>query len=156
MSSESPGPVPQIVPLPWGDADEFWRSTADGVLRLPRCPDTGRFFFPPAPTSPWGSHRPAEWVPVSGDGTIWSYIVAHPPLVGQFAAVAPYVAAVVELDDAPGARVVGPVVAHPGATVGSVAADQVRIGARVTLDLTSDATGTPVVPRWVLSKENAR
>jgi hypothetical protein len=150
MTSKSTGPAPQIIPLPWGDADEFWRATADGILRLPRCPDTGRFFFPPALTSPWGSHRPTEWVPVGRDGTIWSYIVAHPPLVGHFAVVAPYVAAVVELDDAPGARVVGPVVAHPGAAVGSVAGDQVRIGARVTLDLTSDTTGAPVVPRWVL------
>ena len=150
MTSKSTGPAHQIVPLPWGDADEFWRATADGVLRLPRCPDTGRFFFPPAPTSPWGSHRPTEWVAVGGRGSIWSYIVVHPPLVGQFAEVAPYVTAVVELDDAPGARVVGPVVARPGAAVGSVAGDQVHIGARVTLDLTSDATEAPVVPRWVL------
>jgi hypothetical protein len=154
--SESTASAPRIIPLPWGDADEFWRATAEGVLRLPRCPDTGRFFLPPAPTSPWGSHRPPEWVPVAGPGEIWSYIVAYPPLVGQFAAVAPYVSAVVELDDAPGARVVGPVVAHPGAAVGSVAADLVHIGARVTLDLTGDSTGTPVVPRWVLLLPSAR
>ena len=150
MSSSSPGPTPRIVPLPWGDAAEFWRATVDGVLRLPRCPDTGRFLFPPGPISPWGSHRPTEWVAVDGHGTIWSYIVVHPPLIGQFAAVAPYVTAVVELHDAPGARVVGPVVAHPGAAVGSVAGDQVRIGARVTLDLTSEAAEGTIVPRWVL------
>jgi hypothetical protein len=42
------------------------------------------------------------------------------------------------------------VVARPGAAVGSVAAGEVHIGARVALDLTSDGTGTPVVPRWVL------
>jgi uncharacterized OB-fold protein len=89
---------------------------------------------------------------VGGHGTIWSFIVVHPPLVGQFAEVAPYVTAVVELDDAPGARVVGPVVARPGAAVGSVAGDQVHIGARVTLDLTGQPTGAPVVPRWVLRK----
>jgi hypothetical protein len=139
-----------IVPLPWGDADEFWHSTAEGVLRLPRCPDTGRFIFPPTHTSPWGSHRVPEWVPVEGRGTIWSFIVAHPPLVGQFAELAPYVSAVVELDDAPGARLVGLVVASPGAPAGSVSAAEVYIGAPVQIDLTSEEGEGPVVPRWVL------
>ena len=98
----------------------------------------------------WGTHRAPEWVEVEGRGTIWSFMVGHPPLVGQFAELAPYVSAIVELDSAPGVRLVGAVVAAPGAPVGSVAADDVTIGAPVEIDLTPEAETAFVVPRWVL------
>jgi uncharacterized OB-fold protein len=151
MSEGAEKPVARIIaPIPWGESGPYWEATATGELRLPRCRDTGRFFFPPAPTSPWGDHRAPEWIRVGGRGTIWSFIVAHPPLIGQFAQLAPYVSAVVELDSAPGARLVGPVVAAAGAPIGSVPAEQVQIGARVDVDLGNPDHADLVVPRWVL------
>jgi uncharacterized OB-fold protein len=156
MPTTPADPASMIIgPLPWGDADEFWAGTRAGELRVPRCPDTGRCFFPPAPTSPFGSHREPEWVTVGGHGTIWSFIVAHPPLVGQFAAAAPYVTAVVELGDVSDLRLVGAVVAHLGAPLGSVAAADVRVGAPVTVDLTNPEGLEYVVPRWVLDLSDA-
>jgi hypothetical protein len=142
--------APIIGPVPWGEADSYWEATAAGELRLPRCRDTGRIIFPPTPTSPWGSHQAPEWIRVDGRGTIWSFIVAHPPLIGQFAELTPYVSAVVELDAAPGTRLVGAVVATAGAPIGSVPADQVQIGAPVDIDLSNPDDADYVVPRWVL------
>lgn len=139
-----------LQPVAWGDGNEFWRGTAAGELRVQRCVDTGRLLFPPSPTSPWGSHRAPEWVAVSGRGTIWSFAVPHPPLIAQFADAAPYVTVVVALDEDPGCRLVGPLVASAGAPLGSVDAASVTIGQAVVVDLTPDGSSEFVVPRWVL------
>jgi uncharacterized OB-fold protein len=139
-----------LAPMPWGDADEFWQATAAGVLRVQRCTETRRLLFPPVATSPWGARKEPEWITVSGRGRIWSFIVPHPPLFAQFAEAAPYVVVVVELEEDPNCRLIGPLVESPGAALGSVPASDVSIGCAVVVDLTAQPTGGFVVPRWVL------
>ena len=51
------------------------------------------------------------WEPTSGRGTVWSFIVPHPPLLPAFAEFAPYNAIIVELDEDPTIRFVGNLVA---------------------------------------------
>ena len=141
--------IQELAPLPWGDGDEFWQGTAAGEVRVQRCVDTGRLIFPPTPTSPFGDHRPPEWVTVSGSGRIWSFVVPHPPLIAQFADAAPYVTAVVELDEDPRCRLLGPVVAAAGAPLGSVDGSSVTVGQPVLADLTAPPVNGYVVPRWI-------
>ena len=142
-------PSRPIAPIRWGDANKFWEGLGEGELRLPQCPDTGRLIFPPTPTSPWGQRRRPNWITVNARGTVWSFIVAHPPLVGAFADLAPYVSAVVELDEWPATRLPGAVVAAPGAPIGSVRGDDVRIGMPVALDFTTPTDGAPMILRWI-------
>jgi uncharacterized OB-fold protein len=84
---------------------------------------------------------------VSGRGRVWSYVFPHPPLLPDYAAVAPYNVIVVELVDAPRIRLVGNLVTGPGAALDSVAPERVRIGARVQVVFGADG-----LPQWVLER----
>lgn len=149
MSAATPKRAIVLAPVPWGDAEPFWEAAARGELVVQRCLDTGRLLFPPTPLSPYGEHRPPEWVRVAGSGRIWSFIVPHPPLMAQFAELAPFPVAVIELDEDPRVRMVGPIVAAPGAPLDSVDPATLSIGRRVVVDLTGEGDQPRVVPRWV-------
>jgi uncharacterized OB-fold protein len=49
----------------------------------------------------------SSWVPVSGRGRVYSFVVAHPPLLPAFAERAPLAIALVELEEGEHLRVVG-------------------------------------------------
>lgn len=132
--------VPEIAP--------FFEGTRVGELRVQRCVDTGRLIFPPRATSPWGRHAAPEWVAVSGRGTIWSVVVPHPPLLPQFAAVAPYNVILVELDEDRTIRLVGNLVREAGAALDSIDPHSVEIGARVRV-VFDPVTEEIHLPRWV-------
>jgi len=136
--------VPEIAP--------FFEGTRLGELRVQRCVDTGRLIFPPRATSPWGRHAPPEWVAVSGRGTIWSVVVPHPPLLPQFAEVAPYNVILVELDEDPTIRLVGNLVREAGAALDSIDPHSVEIGARVRV-VFDPVTDEIHLPRWVLERD---
>ena len=90
-----------------------------GELRVQQCAETGRLIFPPRAMSPWAPHSEPVWTSVSGFGTVWSFAVPHPPLLPQFAELAPYNVIVVALDEDPTVRMVGNLVrSEGGATPG--------------------------------------
>jgi uncharacterized OB-fold protein len=128
----------------------FWEGTRLGELRVQRCPDTSRLIFPPRLRSPWGSHPEPGWVAVSGRGTVWSFVVPHPPLVPQFAALAPYNVILVALDEDPRVRLVGNLVSKAGAAIDSVDPEAIEIGApvRVVFEELDDGLH---MPRWVFA-----
>jgi uncharacterized OB-fold protein len=51
---------------------------------------------------------------VSGRGTIWSFVVPHPPLLEPFSTSAPYNVIVVALDEDPTVRLIGNLVDENG------------------------------------------
>jgi uncharacterized OB-fold protein len=51
---------------------------------------------------------------VSGRGRVWSFVVPHPPLLPGFTELAPYNVVVVEIDEDPGIRIAGNLVASVG------------------------------------------
>jgi uncharacterized OB-fold protein len=52
-----------------------------------------------------------QWQELSGRGRIWSYTVPRSPLLPAFEKLTPYVVALVELEEDPGLRVIGPMLA---------------------------------------------
>ncbi|UCE84830.1 MAG: OB-fold domain-containing protein [Deltaproteobacteria bacterium] len=138
--------------LPPVDADSapFWEGARNGELRIQRCAVTGRLIFPPRPMSPWDPHAEPVWTAVSGRGAIWSFVVPHPPLLPQFAELAPYNVIVVALDEDPTIRLVGNLVARAGGPIDEVDPATIEIGAavRVVFEPVSDAIH---LPRWVLA-----
>ncbi|MBV7696643.1 Zn-ribbon domain-containing OB-fold protein [Streptomyces sp. TRM70350] len=122
----------------------FWRYAAQGELRVQACADCGELRFPPRPCCPHCQSFAAEWRRMSGLGRIWSYVVPHPPLLPDYAEQAPYNVIVVELAEAPRIRLVGNLVARPGARLDSIAPERVRIGAKVRVVFTGDG-----LPQWV-------
>ncbi|MEU6685292.1 OB-fold domain-containing protein [Streptomyces sp. NPDC046832] len=120
-----------LRPVPDTDGAPFWEYAAQGELRVQACAACGEPRFPPRPCCPHCQSFDSEWRPVSGRGRVWSYVVAHPPLLADYAAQAPYNVVVVELDDAPRIRLVGNLVTGAGQPLGSFPAENLRIGVRV-------------------------
>ncbi|MFC8277824.1 Zn-ribbon domain-containing OB-fold protein [Streptomyces sp. NPDC057271] len=139
-----------LTPVVDEDGAPFWEYAARGELRIQGCADCGELRFPPRPCCPHCQSFAAEWRPMSGRGRIWSYVLPHPPLLPDYAAQAPYNAVVVELVDAPRIRLVGNVVATPGAALDSVDPARLRIGAGVRVAFTE--IGGMAVPRWLLER----
>src|SRR5215470_17486599 len=123
------------------DSRPFFEAAARGELWVPRCAATGRLVFPPRAFSPFAPGGALEWVRVSGRGSIWSFVVPHPPLLPWYAERAPYVVLAVALDEDPRVRVVG--------TIADVDPKRARIGARVRVCFERVADGI-ALPRWVL------
>jgi uncharacterized OB-fold protein len=66
-----------IIPAPLDFERPYWESGRDGVLRLPRCAPDGHLFFPPGRRCPVCGSREIHWIPMSGKGKIWSFVVFH-------------------------------------------------------------------------------
>ena len=128
-------------------AGPFWAGTAAGELRYQTCSDCGRLRHPPRPMCPFCQSLDSTWVTASGLGTIWSFVIAHPPLLPDYAEQAPYNVAVVTLDEDPALRMVGNVVRSPDGPIGELGADDIPIGTRVRVVFPEPVEGV-VLPRW--------
>ena len=84
---------------------------------------------------------------VSGRGTLWSFVVPHPPLLPQFAALVPYNVIVVALEEDPTIRLVGNLVTRAG---GAIDPATIRIGLPVR-GVLERASEENALPRWVLA-----
>jgi uncharacterized OB-fold protein len=140
---------PQIPPAD-PDSAPFFAGCREGVLRIQQCAETHRLIFPPRPMSPFAPHVAPTWTTVSGRGTIWSFVVPHPPLLPPFQDLAPYVVVAVALDEDPTVRLIGNLVTGVGGPINQLPADAVRIGAPVRA-VFERIDETVVLPRWVLS-----
>ncbi len=128
-------------------SEPFWEGARRGELRIQQCPKTSRLIFPPRPLSPWGQIEPS-WIAVSGRGTIWSFVIPHPPLLPQFSALAPYNVILVALDEDPRIRLVGNLVASEDGAIDEVDPHAVEIGTpvRVVFQRLNDEIQ---LPRWL-------
>jgi uncharacterized OB-fold protein len=140
--------------LPPIDADSapFFEGCRQGVLRMQQCGQTGRLIFPPRPLSPFAPRVPPVWTDVSGRGTIWSFVVPHPPLLPPFDALAPYNVILVALLEDPTVRLTGNLIRREGAAINSVDPSELEIGApvRVVFERVSQSLS---LPRWLLDPD---
>jgi uncharacterized OB-fold protein len=134
----------------WAGEDEapFWEGVERGEIRIQHCLRCDRRRFPPRPFCPWCQSPDSAWQRTSGRGTLWSYAIAHPPLVPPFAEIAPYNVIVVALEEDPQIRMVGNLVAQTQGPINQMKPDQIRIGARVRA-VFSEGPGGLRLPRWI-------
>ena len=90
-----------LLPAVDEDSAPFWEAAGRGELRVQTCAACGARRFPPRPMCPQCRSLEATWELMSGRGTVWSFVVPHPPLLPAYAAVAPYNVVVVSLDEDP-------------------------------------------------------
>ncbi len=128
-------------------SSEFWHGCARGELLVQACGVCGTRRMPPRPMCPECRSTSVTWEPTSGRGRVWSFIVAHPPLLPAFAAVAPYNSIVVELEEDPSIRFVGNLVASADGEINEIDPSTITIGerVRVVFHQIDDVT----LPRWV-------
>ncbi len=128
-------------------ASEFWAGTARRELLVQACGACGRWRMPPRPMCPHCQSISVTWVATSGRGTIWSFIVPHPPLLPAYAELAPYNAVIVALDDDPTIRFVCNLVTEAQGAINEIDPSTIEIGAsvRVVFATVEDVA----LPRWV-------
>ncbi len=129
------------------DAAPFWRGTARGELLMQQCSDCGRWRMPPRPMCPGCRSLRHDWQAMSGRATVWSYVVAHPPLLPAYAELAPYNAIVVALEEDPGLRLCGNLVATAEGPINEVDPSTIRIDEPVTVVF--QKVEDVFLPRWM-------
>ena len=129
------------------DGAPFWEGTARGELRVQVCDQCGAWRMPPRPMCPACRSLASSWVATSGRGTIWSFVVPHPPLLPAYAELAPYNAIVVALEENPEIRFVGNLVATPDGAINEIDPATIRIGE--PLRVVFQAAGDVTLPRWM-------
>jgi uncharacterized OB-fold protein len=115
MSDAQPSaakPLPEVTP----QMAPFWEAARRHQLVVQRCRGCGTLRFPARDICSRCLSRDAEWAPVSGRGTVFSFAVMHQVYHPGFAADVPYAVVVVELEE--GARMLSNVVGCP---VGEIA-----------------------------------
>lgn len=120
--------APLAVPLP-PDAvriainpitEPFWEAAKNNRLVAQQCSDCGSFRMPPTPFCPHCASTSVGWPELSGKATVFSFAVVHGyPGIRDITLVP----AVLDIDGAPGARLVSPLIdvdpsaVHIGMTV---------------------------------------
>ncbi|MFN2545030.1 MAG: Zn-ribbon domain-containing OB-fold protein [Actinomycetota bacterium] len=137
-----------LLPLQDDDGRPFWEGAAAGELRMQACTGCARLRFPPRPMCPWCRSLDQEWRTMSGRGTVWSFVVPHPPLLPAYAELAPYNVVVVALDEEPTIRLVGNLVATDDGQINEVDPATIEIGRPVRVVFQRIAEGV-ALPRWV-------
>lgn len=129
------------------DSAPFWAAAARGELVVQRCSGCGTRRMPPRPMCPSCRSLAHDWEPLAGRGTIWSFVVPHPPLLPAYAALAPYNVVAVALEEDPHLRLVGNLVARPDGPINEVDPATIRIGeaVRVVFQRVEDVH----LPRWM-------
>src|SRR5262245_1282196 len=85
-------------PQPTPETKHFWDGTRAGELRLQKCDDCAKVYFPPRPFCPACSSRKVSVMTASGKATLHSYVIQHRKVPGF---TPPYAIAVVELAEGP-------------------------------------------------------
>ncbi|WP_433526117.1 Zn-ribbon domain-containing OB-fold protein [Nocardia pseudovaccinii] len=113
--------------------EPFWQAARQRRLVAPQCADCATFRLPPTPFCPECLSTAVDWPELSGRAIIYSFAVVHgfPGLPDVT-----LVPAVVDLPDAPGARLVTNVI--------DIEPEQVRIGMELIVDF------HPISHGWLL------
>jgi uncharacterized OB-fold protein len=93
--------IEKPLPRPTEDTAPYWEAAQKGELRMQQCSDCGHIRFPPALLCPRCLCEKADWVRLSGRGTVFSWIVVHQSQHPAFNADTPYNVTIVELEEGP-------------------------------------------------------
>jgi len=105
--SEYTKPLPEITPA----MRPFWDAARRHELVVQRCESCRTYRFPARDICSRCLSRDAEWVRVSGRGSVFSWAVMHQVYHPGFASEVPYAVVVIGLDE--GARLVSNLVGCP-------------------------------------------
>ena len=128
VANRGPSKEGFLLPAMDEEAGTFFEGTRQGELRIQACGACGKLRHPPRPMCTTCRSTERTWKVVPATGTVWSFVVPHPPLLAPYSEVAPYNVIVVELDADPRIRFVGNLVDGPDGALDSVDPAGIRIG----------------------------
>lgn len=122
----------RLDPMPTPDNQFFWDAAEQEILMGQRCAGCKIYLHPPRPMCPKCHSLEQEYVPLSGKGTVYSWVMPQHPKVPVFDY--PLVTALIDLDE--GIRFLSNI-------VGCEPAD-VSVGMRVTVAFEVTAGGKKI------------
>ncbi len=125
-------PQPRLDPL----IRPFWDHARNGTLAVQACDDCGDRHFPPSPICPNCNSDHQTWQPVSGCGTLESWVTFHRAYWPGFADDIPYDVCLVRLAEGP--LMVSNLLSGT---------EGVRLGAAVQAVFENEAGAVPL-PKW--------
>lgn len=128
-------PLPQ--PTPTAVSERFWRAVQEGRLELQHCRSCGLTFHYPRVLCPSCWSADLDWQAVSGRGAVETFTVIHRSGHPAWQSRAPYVCALIRLEEGP-TLLSNVVEVQPGA---------VRVGMGVRVVFRRD--GDVVLPQFV-------
>lgn len=133
--------LPTGLPLPEASPEDtpFWDACRDRRLLIRRCNACSLHFHPPMPSCVHCGSINVGWNEVSGEGTVFSYTVAHHAVHKALKGHGPYNIVVVMLDGADDVRLVSNLV--------DTAPGDIRIGMPVSVHWEELENGA-VLPRF--------
>jgi uncharacterized protein len=132
------------VPLANLDTKPFWDGCLEGRLLLQRCASCGAYRHPPSPICSHCLSDAHEWVPASGRGSIYTFVVVREARGRGWEKLVPYVLAVVALEEGP--RIL--------TNVTNVVPEAVAIGMAVEVDF-AELDGTTKLPLFQPARDGA-
>jgi hypothetical protein len=120
----------------------MWASIREGTMRLQRCLNCGEMQYPPGPVCPHCLSSNLEWQPISGRGTIVSWVVYHRTYLAAYPE--PYNVVAVKLAEGP----------FMASNLEGETPAQSWIGAPVRMVYSTMLDGT-VLPRFTLAATSA-
>jgi uncharacterized protein len=126
---------------PYADArtQPFWDNAKNEQLTAPKCAKCGTFRMPPSTFCPKCLSRELEWEPLSGLGTVYTFIIVRHPLNPRASDYVPFMPAAIDADGAPGMRFISNVV--------ECEPDDVKVGMRVKV-VWNHVSDTLTLPFW--------
>src|SRR5262249_10341466 len=126
-------------PKPDDASAELWAAARRHELVMQRCSGCGKLRYPPRPMCPACQSLACDWPKMSGRGVIYSFVVAHPPVLPAFADRVPLPIVLVALEEDPTLRLIGNLIEPAG--------DRLRIGARVAVAF-EEVAPEVTLPQW--------
>ena len=126
------------APVPDHASAFFWEGAARGELLVQQCADCDSFQYPPTVVCEKCQSRDVRPARVSGRGTLYSLTVMHQAFLPDFAEDLPFTIALVDLDDAPGARLLTNI----------VEGDPAQLAAGDPLEVVFEPRGDYAIPQF--------
>ncbi len=118
-------------PNPSEEGQPFWDYLKDGELRIQRCSSCAKYRQPPQPMCASCNSVESEWVKMSGNGEVYSFVISrqaiHPALVDKV----PFLTVSIALEEGP----------HLTSNMVDVGPDEITIGLPVTLEIVDKGDG---------------
>ena len=140
-------------PVADGDTKAFWDGVAGRKLVVQRCASCEAWVWQPRPMCPRCHSVELVWTELNGSARVVSWTALHPPVLTVWADKLPFVILLVELDDAPGVRMIGQLVDDAGELLKTNGESEgLAIGMALSLRWRGDEAGQ-TLPAWTLAPD---
>jgi hypothetical protein len=112
------------LPIPDTISEYFWKELQSEHLVIQHCPLCETLYHPPRVMCHTCGGFDFDWIPMSGKGTVFSYVITHQPVHPALEGKTPFITVDIQLDEGP----------HVISNLFDIEVDEVEIGLPVIVN----------------------